>query len=117
MDNYNFNENNAVNTDENSNIINFIRPSRNDSIAIKNNFFSKHPIQPIMTTKGKLNFKRIYYKELPNGEVVQRKWISYCIETNCLYYSNCMAYRKPLNFGKKEPKFISGYESDIKLEK
>eukprot|EP00102_Acyrthosiphon_pisum_P011108 XP_008179712.1 PREDICTED: uncharacterized protein LOC103308322 [Acyrthosiphon pisum] len=117
MDNYNFNENNAVNTDENSNIIHFIRPSRNDSIAIKNNFFSKHPIQPIMTTKGKLNFKRIYYKELPNGEVVQRKWISYCIETNCLYCSNCMAYGKPVNFGEKESKFISGYKSDIKLQK
>ncbi|XP_050064310.1 uncharacterized protein LOC126553187 [Aphis gossypii] len=116
MDNNGFNENNADNMNENSNIINFIRPSRNDSIAIKNNFFSKHPIQP-MTTKGKLNFKRIYYKELPNGEVIQRKWISYCIETNCLYCSNCMAYGKPVNVGEKESKFISGYESDIKLQK
>jgi len=61
MDNNDFHENNAYNTDENSNILNFIRPSRNDSIAVKNNFFSKHPIQPIMTTKGKLDLKKNYY--------------------------------------------------------
>jgi len=28
-----------------------------------------------------------------------------------------MAYGKPINFGEKESKFISGYESDIKLQK
>jgi len=86
MNDNDFNENNVGNADENSNVINFIRPSRNDFIVIKNNFFSKHPIQPIMTTtKGKLNFRIIYYKEWPNGKVIQRKWISYSIELNCLY--------------------------------
>ncbi|KAL4120303.1 hypothetical protein QTP88_013020 [Uroleucon formosanum] len=119
MDDNHFNANNS-NAYQNSNIINFIRPLKNDSIAIKNNFFSKHPIQSIMSiTEGKLNFKRIFYKELPNGKIVQRKWISYCIETECLYCSNCMAiaYGKPVSYGEKESKFISGYKSDIKMQK
>jgi len=92
----------------------FIRPSHNDSISIKNKFFSYHPIQPFVKTgKGKLDFKRIFYKHLINGEVVQRKWISYCLENNSLYCSNCMAYGERLNPAMKESKFITGYIADI----
>jgi len=96
----------------------FIRPSHNDSISIKNKFFSYHPIQPFVKTgKGKLDFKRIFYKHLINGEVVQRKWISYCLENNSLYCSNCMAYGERLNPAMKESKFITGYIADIKKRK
>ena len=61
MDENDLNENNQKY--QNSNIVNFIRPSKNDSIAVKNNFFSKHPIQPMIpTSKSKLNFKEFIIK-------------------------------------------------------
>ncbi|KAE9543720.1 hypothetical protein AGLY_002116 [Aphis glycines] len=96
----------------------FIRPSDNDSISIKNKFFSYHPIQTFVKTgKGKLDFKRIFYKHLINGDVVQIKWISYYLENNSLYCSNCMAYGERLNPAMKESKFITGYIADIKKRK
>jgi len=36
------------NVPQSSSIANFIRPCRTDSITIKNQFFSKHPIQPFV---------------------------------------------------------------------
>jgi hypothetical protein len=89
-----------------------------DSVTAKNNIFDKHPIQPYVNSKTvNVHFKRIYYKQLPNGDVVQRKWFSYCMETNSLHYSNCMAYGVYGNYGEIETKFISGYEVDIKKNK
>lgn len=99
-------------------ISHFIRPSRTDSVVVKNQFFDKHPIQPcIQSSKGKLGFKRIYFKILPNNETIQRKWISYSTETCCLYCSACMAYGSLKIPGATESKFILGYEANIKVNK
>lgn len=74
-------------------------------------FFSLHPIQPcVQSGKNKLDFKRIYFKELPNGGLIKRKWISYCKETNLIHCSNCMAYGVYGKYGEVETKFISGYD-------
>ncbi|XP_025406602.1 uncharacterized protein LOC112680656, partial [Sipha flava] len=99
-------------------ISHFIRPSRTDSVVVKNQYFDKHPIQPyIQSGKGKLDFKRIYFKILPNNETIQRKWISYSTETCCLYCSACMAYGSLKILGAMESKFIIGYEANIKVNK
>ncbi|XP_008179735.1 zinc finger MYM-type protein 1-like [Acyrthosiphon pisum] len=103
---------------QSSNIANFIRPCRSDSITIKNQFFSKHPIQPFVKSgNGKLDFKRIYFKILPNNNAIQRKWISYSSETICFYCSSCMAYGPLKKPGEFESKFITGYSANIKVNK
>ncbi|KAF0721904.1 zinc finger MYM-type protein 1-like, partial [Aphis craccivora] len=71
-DNYFENENNMMTDCDNftqpSAISHFIRPSRTDSVVVKNQFFDKHPIQPyIQSGKGKLDFKRIY-KDMKNSK-------------------------------------------------
>lgn len=106
------------NVPQSSFIANFIRPCRTDSITIKNQFYSKHPIQPFVKSgNGKLDFKRIYFKTLPNNKAVQRKWISYCSETMCFYCSSCMAYRPLKKHSEFESKFITGYSANIKINK
>ncbi|KAL4108108.1 hypothetical protein QTP88_018360 [Uroleucon formosanum] len=103
---------------QSSNIANFIRPCRTDSITIKNQFFVKHPIQPfVKLVNGKLDFKRIYFNILPNNNAVQRKWITYSSETICFYCSSCMAYRPLKKPGEFESKFITGYSANIKVNK
>jgi len=65
----------------------------------------------------KLDFKRIYFKILPNNNAVQRKWISYSLETICFYCSSCVAYEPMKKPGEFESKFITGYSANIKVNK
>lgn len=72
----------------------FISPNINSTIEIKKAFMLKHPIQ-INDRKGiKLPFEPslLYWRSLPNGEKIHRKWLSYSVELNQVYCSCCMAF-------------------------
>jgi len=84
---------------------NFIPPPSNISADIKFKFWKNHPIQPFFEV-GKLNLDRIYFKKLSNGDVINRKWISFSVDTKLFYCATCMAF----SVG-SESKFISGYNA------
>jgi len=73
-----------------------------------------HPIQPIPLNGKSVDFNRIYDRILSNGDIVNRKWISFSIDTQYIYCSSCMAFST--NFG-QESKFITGYLACIKKNK
>ncbi|XP_047027922.1 uncharacterized protein LOC124636005 [Helicoverpa zea] len=87
----------------------FICPNESDHIGIKKAFMEKHPIQ-VHEGKGvKLPFdpSKLYYRLLPNGEKIHRKWLSYSIELNKVYCSCCMAFGGKDN---RDSTFITGHD-------
>lgn len=91
----------------------FICPNENDPIHIKKAFIEKHPIQVTEGKGAKLSFEpsKLYYRFLPNGDQILRKWLSYSIHLNKVFCSSCMA------FGAKERRkstFITGHDVNPK---
>lgn len=91
----------------------FVSPNQHDSIVIKKAFMEKHPIQFSGEGGKKAPFEpsKLYYRILPNGEKIHRKWLSYSIELNKVYCACCMA------FGKTDVSnisFISGHDVSVK---
>lgn len=91
----------------------FICPNENDPIEIKKVFIRKHPIQIHESNGNKLPFDptKLYYRRLPNGDKIHRKWLSYSARLNKVFCSSCMA------FGDKEHRdstFITGHECSPK---
>lgn len=92
----------------------FIRPTNSSSVKVKLDFLKHHPIQPIPLNGKSVDFNRIYDRILSYGDIVNRKWISFSIDTQYIYCSSCMAFST--NFG-QESKFITGYLACIKKNK
>ena len=92
----------------------FIRPTNSSSVEIKLDFLNLHPIQPIPLNGKSVDFHRIYNRILSNGDVMNRKWISFSIDTQYMYCSSCMAFST--TYG-QETKFITGYLACIKKNK
>lgn len=74
----------------------FLPPSIGDNLKAKLKFLEQHPIQPVISRNKKVPFdpKKLYYRQMINNEIVQRKWISYYFYTNKIYCSTCMAFSK-----------------------
>lgn len=87
----------------------FICPNESDHIGIKKAFMEKHPIQVHEGKGAKLPFdpSKLYYRLLPNGEKIHRKWISYSIELNKVYCYCCMAFGGKDN---RDSTFITGHD-------
>lgn len=73
----------------------------------------KHPIQVVEGKGTKLPFEpsKLYYRHLPSGEKIHRKWVSYSIQLNKLYCSCCMAFGDKRH---RDSTFITGYEVSSK---
>jgi len=89
----------------------FVPPNKNDSIVAKLTFLKHHPIQPIVSNNSKVNFdpRNIYFRKMTNGDIVERRWISYCAFTNKIYCSTCMAFSVDLSNA-----FVNGVVVNIK---
>ncbi|XP_050503443.1 uncharacterized protein LOC126882519 [Diabrotica virgifera virgifera] len=87
----------------------FICPNESDHIGIKKAFMEKHPIQVHEGKGAKLPFdpSKLYYRLLPNGGKIHRKWLSYSIELNKVYCSCCMAFGGKDN---RDSTFITGHD-------
>lgn len=69
---------------------------------------AQHPVQSSDGKGTRLPFEpsNLYYRSLPNGEKIHRKWLSYSTELNKVFCSCCMA------FGDKDHRiftFITGH--------
>ena len=60
----------------------FISPLANESIITKLDFIKKHPVQPSLSDGIILPFDstRTFCRTMPNGDLVQRKWLSYNVK-------------------------------------
>ena len=73
----------------------FSRPSVSSTAKMRLGFIGKHPIQPNpLNVKLPFDSRKIYYRTQPDGEKIQRKWLSYSCHTNRIYCSFCMCYDK-----------------------
>lgn len=80
------------------NILNpFLLPKQNSPIYEKMAFLKLHPIQPSDIKSLSFDPRKVYFRLLPTGESVQRKWLSYCIENKSVYCSICMAFSMDKN--------------------
>jgi len=80
------------------NILNpFLLPNQNSSIYEKMAFLKLHPIQPSDIKSLSFDPRKVYFRLLPTGESVQRKWLSYCVENKSVYCSICMAFSMDKN--------------------
>lgn len=103
-------------TDENISthyLANFISPNINDPVTLKRAFLKQHPVQIHHVQGEKLPFEpsNLYYRTLPSGEKVQRKWLLYSFQLNKVFCSTCMACGGKEN---RESSFISGHEVSYK---
>lgn len=89
----------------------FIHPNKNDSIITKLKFLEHHPVQPIISNNSKVKFnpKILYFRQMENNDIVERKWVSYCSFTNKVYCSICMAFSVDLSNS-----FVNGVVVNIK---
>lgn len=73
----------------------------------------KHPIQVLEGKGSKLPFEpsKLYYRHLPSGEKIHRKWLSYSMQLNKVYCSCCMAFGDK---GHRDSTFITGYDVSSK---
>lgn len=55
-------------------------------------FLKLHPIQPSDIKSLSFDPRKVYFRLLPTGESLQRKWLSYCVENKSVYCSICMAF-------------------------
>lgn len=103
--------------DENKSVGNqahFISPNVNDTVTLKRAFLKQHPIQMHCVQGKKFPFDRsnLYYRSLPSGEKVQRKWLSYSFRLNKVFFSTCIACSVKDN---RESSFISGHEASFSM--
>ena len=87
----------------------FVSPNINDPITLKKSFWKQHPIQVTELQGKRLPFEpsKLYYRTLPNGEKIKRKWLSYSVELNKVFCASCMA------FGDKDHReslFVTGHD-------
>ncbi|XP_025414670.1 uncharacterized protein LOC112686538 [Sipha flava] len=55
-------------------------------------FLKLHPIQPSDIKSLSFDPCKVYFRLLPTGESLQRKWLSYCVENKSVYCSICMTF-------------------------
>lgn len=93
-----FNDDNTYNFETLADTAAFMAPSIEDSFKSKLKFLDQHPIQPIIFNHKKVHFdpKKLYNRQMANGEIVERKWISYQFYTNKIFCSTCMAFSKDI---------------------
>lgn len=84
----------------------FIAPDKSATIQSKLFFLSHHPIQPLKRFRGELPFQidKLYYRTLPNGDTINRNWLSYSDGLNKIFCPVCMV------FSEKTTVFSSGDE-------
>ena len=83
----------------------FIAPDQHASLADKLIFVREHPIQPLNVTQ--FNANRFYSRQLPDGNILTRQWLSYNSEIHTIFCSVCMAF----SADRKCP-FVSGFMSE-----
>ena len=83
----------------------FIAPDQHASLAGKLIFVREHPIQPLNVTQ--FNANRVYSRQLPDGNILTRQWLSYNSEIHKIFCSVCMAF----SADRKCP-FVSGFMCD-----
>ena len=90
----------------------FLRPKASANTKTKLNLIDKRPIQP-NPVNNKLPFdsSKIFYRKQPDGEKIQRKWLSYSCDTNRIYCALCLCYDK---FNSNSPFASSGYRVNVK---
>ena len=71
----------------------------------KLDFIKKHPVQPSLSDGTIIPFDstKTFCRTMPNGDLVQQKWLSYNMKNNCLYCSTCMAFSV-----NRESPFVTG---------
>lgn len=78
---------------ETNNVTLFFSPPTHATILEKLNFVKKHPNQPTYSDCPMLPFNpKLYQRKLPNGELVNRNWLTYSVELNKLFCSICMVF-------------------------
>lgn len=87
----------------------FQAPEPSSAMPTKLHFMKAHPIQPVQDATHPLPFHphKAYFRAMPDGSAIQRKWLSYCVKTQKMFCSICMAFcsvRKSL--------FITGWKVD-----
>jgi hypothetical protein len=88
----------------------FVAPTANASMTEKLAFLKNHPIQPVGTNISlKFDPSKLYRKVLADGEIIDRRWLSYSRETNKIFCSICMVFSQ-----NKQSPFVSGVPLSIK---
>ncbi|KAL4143955.1 hypothetical protein QTP88_006203 [Uroleucon formosanum] len=84
--------------------VDFITPDCKECIGTKKAFLERHPIQPIGSNGKQIPFNpsKLYYRALPNGEKILKKWISYSSILNKIFCANCMMFSN-------DSPFVNGY--------
>ncbi|KAE9522231.1 hypothetical protein AGLY_017369 [Aphis glycines] len=111
-----YNNDNTYNFETLSDTAAFMAPSIEDSFKSKLIFLDQHPIQPIIFNYKKVPFdpKKLYNRQMENGEIVERKWISYQFYTNKIFCSTCMKFSKDIiNSFVKDVLLGSMYDKEI----
>lgn len=88
--------------------VDFIIPDCKESIGTKKAFLERHPIQPLGTNGKQMPFNpsKLYYRALPNGEKILRKWISYSSILNKIFCASCMVFSDKTS---NVSPFVNGY--------
>uniref|UniRef100_A0A803KFL2 DUF4371 domain-containing protein n=1 Tax=Xenopus tropicalis TaxID=8364 RepID=A0A803KFL2_XENTR len=84
----------------------FNAPDPTCNISVKLNFMKSHPVQPLSDASHTLPFQahKVYFRLVPGGSAIQRKWLSFCADDQKLYCSTCMAFCT-----NRRSMFISGW--------
>ncbi|XP_063820331.1 zinc finger MYM-type protein 1-like [Pseudophryne corroboree] len=72
----------------------FHAPEALCSVSVKLHFMKAHPVQPSSDATHTLPFHahKVYYRHVPGGSAIQRKWLSYCVDSQKIFCSTCMAF-------------------------
>ena len=88
----------------------FVAPTANASMIEKLAFLKNHPIQPVGTNISlKFDPSKLCRKVLADGEIIDRRWLSYSRETNKIFCSICMVFSQ-----NKQSPFVSGVPLSVK---
>ncbi|OCT72076.1 hypothetical protein XELAEV_18035048mg [Xenopus laevis] len=70
----------------------FNAPDPSCSISAKLNFMKS--VQPLSDSTHTLPFQQnyVYYRPVPGGSAMQRKWLCYCVDNQKIYCFVCMAF-------------------------
>ncbi|XP_025203525.1 uncharacterized protein LOC112600503 [Melanaphis sacchari] len=88
--------------------VDFIILDCKESIGTKKAFLERHPIQPLGSNGKQMPFNpsKLYYRALPNGEKILRKWISYSSILNKIFCASCMVFSDRIS---NDSPFVNGY--------